>query len=200
MRQSPDLWIVTTDTGEVPAFLPDYAEHHHIESAGADEALIRALAFVPSDHAVIVMEDDDWYAPNHVEVGMMELRSGADFTCGDKTARWHLPTSRWSGWHQPESFIQGTIMIHPRWVSNYTGIIGSWKNGHVPKHVESRYPEATSVGIKGVGHGLPGRAGATNSHKKHHRKVAAMPIDKGYAEFRKAIGDEDAKAYLELLL
>ena len=113
--------------------------------------------------------------------------------------RSHLPAKRWAPPHFPQPLIQGTIGIRPEKVQLYRSIINKWDYAKENKlFKEVRYPGWTTVGIKGVGYGLPGRAGYTNSHNPEHYKVKKLPKDHGLKNFRSYLG-ADAEAYIQLL-
>jgi len=63
----------------------------------------------------------------------------------------------------------------------------------------SFYSAGTCVSIKGVGHGIEGRAGATTKHRANHPKTLKAKRDAGHAIFRSQVGDDDAQAYLDLM-
>lgn len=192
-----DQWLVATDNGDTPE-IPTWAKHEHLPAGGPDSALITMLGRVPDDHAVIVMEDDDWYSPVHVETIVKQIDAGHMLSCQRQAMRFHLPAMRCTELHEQQGFIQGTVGIHPNYVEAYRKMI---ERGDLsaPEHESGRYDEITTIGIKGAGHGLPGRAGFTRSHLPHHRKTTSMLLDPDHRTFRRWLG-ADADDYLRLLL
>lgn len=189
-------WLVATDNGDRPE-IPRWADHFDLTTSGPDAALLAILAKVPADHAVIVFEDDDWYSPTHVATIVSKLSDGHMLACQKQAMRFHLPAMRCTELHDQQGFIQGTVGIHPDFVRQYMKMI---ERGDLTaeEHEGGRYDQITTIGIKGAGHGLPGRAGFTRSHLAHHRKTTSMLLDPDHKTFRTWLG-QDADHYLRLL-
>jgi hypothetical protein len=200
----PSCWIVTTDTGEVPSGLPDFAQHLHVPKqweegpAAARHSLLYALSMVPKGNIVVVMEDDDYYMPTHIERIVQRLEeTKCSVTFGDTVVRFHLPEHRWSGESKGAvDAVEGAVGIASRFVSGFAEAL----RDEMQKSVMGiPYNGFTCVGIKGVGHGLPGRSGATTKHRRDHFKTKRMMRDKGDANFIRILGHENASKYLRLL-
>jgi len=191
----PDVWVITNDVGDPVGDLPGYARLHLIESQGAFHALSAALSFVPSGFDVVVMEDDDWYAPDHVEKAVKQLRHHRIVQVHGEH-RFHLPGQLRikAGSASPIGrFVPGLASF--RWESIDDVIMMLGKNGRSRIH---SYDGGTVVGIKGVGYGLPGRTGATSKHNQRSKKMKRWKPDRDNNGFRSLLG-VDADAYLSLL-
>lgn len=196
-KVQPTRWIVTTDFGDEP-FAPE-AEVYAVPPRRRAHAAIMAahsmafaLSLVGDDSRVVVMEDDDWYGPRYIEHLV-----GADGWCSHQSMvhMYHLPSKRYS---------------LRRYVDPVVGML-SFKAGNVRRIAEWMStvprPPLGSVGvesmmqlvkIKGVGFGLPGRAGATRKHITGHEKIASLEPDPELSLFRNLLGP-DAEDYISLL-
>ena len=193
-RQSitPDQWIVADD-GLEPATLTlgqDHIVRERTVEGGASLALnlLAALEAVRGDW-IVIMEHDDWYAPDHIEAS---LSFDAPATgCG--IARYY--NVRYQGYQVLRS--RGSSLCNTAFSSDLipwmvkaaedalkTGAISVdrnfWRNagGHI-------HDRQTVVGIKG----LPGRRGLGIGHN-----AGGWKLDKGEI-LREWIGD-DAAHYL----
>jgi hypothetical protein len=208
MRQTrqPDLWLVCSDVpGETEySGLPPYAKWlrtprrpewytgpGYLDPAWA---LTWALEQVPPEHAAVIMEDDDLYFAHHCEILMQHVERGSLISYGDEVWKFNLPLQRWS-YRDGCDPTEGCVGIHPTAIRRYNEamrVVPRWD----PK--DGIYRGHTKVDIKGVGYGLPGRAGATNQHVPTHKKARIMRPDPGNQRFRRFAG-ADADAYLSLI-
>ena len=212
----PDRWIVTCDTGEAAPPLPDYASFHqvgaiqpgfdlepptkkvakHNRHKAASWALHEALGHVPADHAVVIMEDDDWYAPEHCERILDEINRGAPGAFGWECWRWNLPAEKMfvDSYTKP---VEGVLGFAPSELTRFRDSLRKTERA-VSGYIA--YAGFSSVGIKGFGDGLVGRAGATFKHSRawvnQHGEV--YKPDPGLRMFRRLLG-EDAEGYIRLL-
>lgn len=207
MRQTrqPDLWIVVTDTGEEIRDLPSFAEFHHVPPMDPSFSgpgylapawsLFFGLGKVPPGYAAVIMEDDDWYARTHCETLMDHIERGSLVSYGNVVWRFHVPAQRWRLLEGKDP-TEGNVGIHPGAISRYiegSKVVPRWD----PK--DGIYQGYTKVDIKGVGHGLPGRSGATNHHITDHKKARIMRPDPGNLRMRKILGEADAQDYIRLV-
>lgn len=132
--------------------------------------LLYALPFIQSDW-IIVLEDDDHYAPTHLETLMRQLQSGASIV-GDDTQRYYNVAHRvWrvyqnrgaslcqTGFHRRLLALLTQVLMR-RLTENHYGVDGAFWEA-VPKVEWSLEPHQTVVGIKG----LPGRKGLGVGHR-----------------------------------
>lgn len=204
----PDCWVVTTDTGESIDGLPSYAKFHHVPPttrfsdlpvAGARRSLDYALAMVPPGHAVVVIEDDDWYGADYAK-HMMEALARHPAAQIDRLPRFILPAKKWSMGHtaSPDQsrVVPGIFACRPDMIPTFRASLETEPYGRFPIHF---FQSTETVSIKGVGFGLPGRTGATTKHQPNHIKTLKANDDPDHKLFRAALGDEDAESYLCLL-
>jgi len=203
----PDAWIVTTDCSDAPD-IPAWATLLRVPPEPKDEmvgpvetamwALTCALANVPPDHAVVIMEDDDWYSATHVATAVEQLCKHSIAQLGELW-RFHLPASR-AAKGVPASpdqrqFVPGVASFRHSEIPTICRVIRTPSPWYAGIHF---YDADTCVSIKGVGFGLPGRCGATRKHIPDHRKTLRARPDPGHRMFRKKVGP-DAASYLSLL-
>ena len=202
-----DAWVVTTDTGEKPA-IPDWANFvsvpplpdtwSHLPCAGAAFALSTALTHLPSGHAVVVMEDDDWYSAEHIRRACIEL-DRHEIVQLSNLYRWHLPEARYMhgvlGGPTQSLMVPGITSFRSSAIESVRDALQYEPFGKLPIHF---YDGGTCVSIKGVGYGLPGRAGATRKHLPHHHKTRKGALDIGLTRFR-SMTFPDGESYVHLL-
>lgn len=201
MRQTVpvDHWIVATDNGEVIEDLPPMAQHHHVTPAldaptldwKPNSSLQQALALVPKDHAAVVFEDDDWYGRTHVQVCMRGIADGHLVSYGARVVQFNVPLATWRMHKEPPP-SEGRVCIHPDGIERYAHSLLNRPLWSGP--TDGRHADITTAGIKGVGFGLPGRAGATIPHFQ----ASHWAPDPGHKMMRRLLG-EDALAYTALL-
>lgn len=214
----PDVWVVSTDTGEVVPDLPSNAifvqvgpvadgfGHLPGDATTRDKtkierrrragwALHEALGAVPDDCMAIPFEDDDWYGASHIERLAAGIESGARLCCGDTLVRYHLPTMRWFECSQ-DAVVEGACAIAPAALAEFRSSFG--RDGR-PTGGLVQYRGWTTLGMKGVGHGIAGREGATGKHSPSHALGAKYRSDTSYRWLIEKIGAEDAAAYISLL-
>jgi hypothetical protein len=200
--RQPDLWIVAVDTDEpmpdvdatmlrIPK-MPDGWKHRF---GPASWALGQVMRSAPDDMAIVVMEDDDYYMPSHIETIERHLSPERPMTFGDTELRFNLPASRWQQL-ATRGAVEGVVGLLPSYRDHFIKTLESPKRW---LKQEWSYPGYTSIGIKGVGFGLPGRAGVTRKHITNHFKVTKkMRPDPDHTIFRKHLG-QHADDYLRLL-
>lgn len=163
--------------------------------------LAHALSLVPPEHHVVVMEDDDWYSPDHCSNLLSELEGGARLSAPHWTRRCNVPAMRVNRKHSPTPG-PGMVSIHKDYVSRYAELVNQSDSGDRVAWIESNlkpHRPSTVVGIKGIGFGLPGLKGKTIKHHPASEIVRRWEPDPDYRVFRSWVGDEDAHAYLRLL-
>jgi len=204
LRQTvqPTRWVVTTDCDDLPhapeaEVIQIPKDYVHPPCDNVSPAL-RALSFgiqqMDDDSHVVVFEDDDWYGPRYVETLL-----AADHWCPyqENIGQFHLPTSKFNYSLYTAGPVEGMLCFSP---GNRDRIL-NWLMTHPrpPLLKSKRVPMCQLVQVKGVGYGLPGRAGQTHKHVTNHRKVKIMQPDPDHRKFRSLVGEEDAQAYLSLL-
>lgn len=179
------------------------AQHIVHEQSGAVFAVLAsALGIAPEGYHVVIMEDDDWYGPEHVETLVEHLeRTGEVLASSRDVRRVNVPASRWN---VAQSLTPGPGMtaVHADYVSTYAAIVQAnqeygdreaWKKtGLLPSC------PSTSVGIKGAGYGLPGQKGCTKKHHPESQIVRSWNPDPKHAKMREWLGGE-AECYLRLM-
>jgi hypothetical protein len=144
------------------------------------------------------MEDDDYYHHDHVAIACDQLREHRIVQL-QELMRFHLPTARMSkGLIADESalLVPGISSFRYEAIGDVIAALQTEPFGRLPIH---HYSDNTVASIKGVGHGLPGRAGATTKHRADHPKVRYSKRDVDHREFRQLLGEEHARMYLSLL-
>lgn len=206
MRQTlqPDHWLVVSDAGDTITDLPSFSEFRAVPPRPdwytgpgyLDPAwsLTWALGQVPKGNAAIIMEDDDLYFPHHCATLMKHVEAGSLVSYGDIVWKFNLPAARVQQRPGVDP-TEGCVGIHPDAVQRYIDAMRAHPRWD-PK--DGIYKGFTKLDIKGVGFGLPGRAGTTNAHNPDHKKARIMRPDPGHRMFRKLAG-KDADAYLSLL-
>jgi hypothetical protein len=210
MRQTrmPDRWIVSTDIGGFDSKLPEFASHYTHDPQVEQEPnphrrahfhLASALKCVPPDHAAVIMEDDDWYGPDHIETLVEHLeRSDCRIASHRLTRFYHVPERRYLIRPSEGRSDIGIVMLSPEAIPWYVkGLIetGAQNEYYLLSRLQSAC-KSTSVGIKGAGFGLPGRAGASSKHQRA-KALRIMQADPGAKMFREWLGP-DAQPYLDL--
>lgn len=192
----PDRWLVC-DGGEVPAALTMDQEHHHVaRPVGAENFasnVLQGLALVDAG-AVIFMEDDDWYAPNHIETCMEALKYQPAYG-SDRLWYFNVRHKAWVQWRNHGASLAQTAFRaalieqaveatkQALWAGDYTIDGRFWKS--MTKYANGKH---TSIGIKG----LPGAKGLGQGHRVDVR----WNRDPQCVKLREWIG-EDADAYLQ---
>lgn len=196
----PDEWIVADD-GNVPATLSMGQLHvvrHRQHDGGKSLAgnMLAALERVTGD-VVVVVEHDDWYSPNHIEVCVGRLKA-ANAT-GAQTQRYYNVEHRcWIVMQNIGSALCNTAfradlvpaMRAAAERAFQRGAIGVdrlfWDSVHKGKDV---HRVETVVGIKG----LPGRKGLGMGHRPKDRP-SRWTADPDLRQLRAWVGD-DVEAY-----
>lgn len=209
MRQTlqPEVWIVTTDTGEKLSGLPPFAVQHEVGKVPdsyvtalsyrqANWALYSACKLVPEGLAMVVFEDDDWYHQDHARLGMEFMeRTHRPLAFPKQRLCAHIPVQRWTKVqdraHAWEMCHQVSAKFLPFWreeIMQY-GMLSP---------IECFYDGLTCAEIKGVGFGLPGRTGVTVRHNPVSNKIRKLWPDPGWRELRAVLG-ADLDLYTRLL-
>ena len=209
-RCKPDLWIVNSPkhlnlpTGTVQTCF----DPHAIEGATMTEKIHRTLAkilkYVPADHHVVIMEDDDWYEPMYVKGLTEALSDRIELSACTYDVRYNLPARSYCyASHAINGAAAGCVAIHSKAISTYAKhLAGSHGADHTAWQlmrsalVLDIYPR---VSIKGVGFGLPGKQGATTKHDPESQKVQGWIPDPHLLKFRELLGT-DAHYYEKLAL
>jgi hypothetical protein len=137
-----------------------------------------------------VFEDDDWYSADHAATCLQRIGEGHDVVYSRNWFRYHVPLRRWSVKSKPVPG-EGRVGLAPRAVQFYRRSL--LNRPLYPGTTDGRYDRLTSVGIKGAGHGLPGRGGATDLHW-----LSWGEQDPGLVKLRALLG-ADADDYLRLV-
>lgn len=209
-RCKPDVWLVGYDDG-VPPDVPDgtllapYSNNHYArtETTRAHRGLSHVLMNVPRDHHVFIMEDDDYYPEHYIWPLYDLLQSGCPLAGPALEVRYHLPQQRFMtlthGNRQPPA--AGATAVHADFLGRYSvALLGP----HGADHRAWRLIEGgrltvdtKRISIKGVGYGLPGRAGATSKHEPTG-KIDTWFGDTNYEMFRNLLNG-DADDYISLI-
>jgi len=201
--RQPDEWIVA-DGGQTPAVCTMGQRHrHHARPAGATNFamnLLGALEWVTGT-VVIVAEDDDWYAANHIETLVAQLARPGVLIAGDDQQRYYnVPHRKWRLFNNKGASLCQTGMaraVLPAFTTAIEkclraktyGIDGAlWASQ--PDRARSLVRASTVLGIKG----LPGQVGLGIGH----RPLAGWTSDPQGARLRAWIG-ADAEWYLDRL-
>lgn len=191
----PDQWIVADD-GTIPAPLTLGQQHLRSESRrGADSLahnIISACGAAKGD-IVLVMEDDDYYFPNHIEVCLKYLKH-ADAAGCDRMRYYNIKLRAWM-----DLLNTGSALCNTAFRSNCLSLLVTAarmalhrKVYHIDRFfwqgVRQRavHKEATVVGMKG----LPGTVGLGIGHRDNNRWVR----DPSFKKLREWIG-EDVNCY-----
>lgn len=193
----PDLWLVKTSKPEDVGELPPWAKLLTWEAMGPFPNLVRTLRHVPKDHHVVIMEDDDWYGPKHIET-LTDFRGGRLSAAVSQT-RYNVPARKWNS-KDPPYGGPGQVAIHADLVQHYADCLTDSVGDQIPWREEKIVPvhPTTSVGIKGVGFGLPGLMGKTTKHNPRSAIVEQWIADPEGRKLREWLG-EDADFYLDLV-
>jgi hypothetical protein len=191
-----DQWIVADD-GEQPANLTMGQDHvvRPRQHEGARSLAANMLAALPlvRNGIVIIIEHDDWYAPNHIEVCLQQLRDHS--AVGSRLQRYYnVDNQHFRVMTNIGSALCNTALRAPlipmlaqaaqrAFDRNAIGLDRLFWDS-VGGHVHDIH---TVVGIKG----LPGRVGLGIGHKPPNEKWAHDP---DLAQLREWIGD-DVKYY-----
>jgi Glycosyl transferase family 2 len=173
--RQPDEWIVA-DGGGTPA-VPTMGQVHLYApgvpgAANFRENLLRGLAAVSGD-VVVFVEDDDYYAPRHLERIVAQVTAPGVGIAGDDQQRYYnLPQRCWRVFQNRGAslcqtairrdaipFLERAIRYASRIGGGY-GVDGAlWED--IPAEFKSLERTQTVTGIKG----LPGRSGLGIGHR-----------------------------------
>lgn len=192
----PDEWIIA-DGGEVPVTCSMGQKHiHQPKPSGAENFLNNLLAGIEEvrGDVVVIVEDDDWYAPTHLESMVADLANvGA---AGDDSQRYYNVHHRcWRVFQNKGASLCQTAMrrdLLPKFKDAITRALAVsrffvdylfWES--VPVEQKRLRRMDTVVGIKG----LPGRPGLGIGHRPSGAQWRADPEMVKLAEW---IGDDVA--------
>jgi hypothetical protein len=193
----PHEWIVA-DGGERPIQCTMGQVHlHEARPPGAanfTRNLLRAIKRVSGD-VVIIVEDDDYYSPTHIETSLAQL-NGKALLAGDDAQRyynvehrcWRIFANRGASLCQTamrrELLPRLDYVLHACLLSAQYGVDAMlW--ARTPSAEKSLRRSDTVVGIKG----LPGRAGLGIGHRPVGSKWYADP---GLSKLQSWIGPDAA--------
>lgn len=180
----PRQWVVVDD-GQIPLsdqmHIPDWITYTHRPRHPMDPPhtlsvnMLAALEHINQD-CVLVMEDDDWYAPLYAEFMLPHLDS-ADLVGLNKIRYYHLQASMWKTGTPPRhtAFAQSAFRRGHAWdhlaavcQTNFTeirekGVLDRhwWHTFEGKKHLIEEHP-CLHVGFKGVF----GRPGLADGHRR----------------------------------
>ena len=186
--RTPDLWIVSDDSEE-------RTKHN---KRGLAKNMVRALKRVPEGYDIVVMEDDDWYPPEYVEV-MARALDGSDGLVGPThISHYHVGGRRWMENEAPiKKGVKHTALA-------FTGIPAHQKDqaARLFKRVKGgaclplwkAIGGDLALGCLGIGiKGIPG-SGVSAKHRLEGSASAGWTKDPDMSKLREWIG-EDAKEY-----
>lgn len=198
--RQPDEWIVA-DGGRTPALCTMGQRHRHrARPSGITNFamnLLGALEWV-TGNLVIVAEDDDWYAPTHLDTLVSQLTRPGVLIAGDDQQRyynvaqrkWRLFNNRGASLCQTgmsAALIPTLQRVIQRCMRTRSYGIDATLWQSQPGHVRSLIRSSTVLGIKG----LPGQAGLGIGH----RPQQGWTSDPHGEQLHRWIG-ADADAYL----
>lgn len=192
-------WIVA-DGGETPAPCSMGQVHlHQPRPPGVENFIGNLLAGLhrATGDVIAFIEDDDWYAPTHLEQLVRQLHDEPRaIAAGDDDQRYYnVATRQWRTWKNVGACLCQTMMRR-EWASRFEqvaqtclarssyGVDGNFWRG-IPLARRSIVKAHTVVGIKG----LPGRHGLGVGH----RPDAKWTDDPNWTQLRAWIGDDSAQ-------
>lgn len=167
MRQTrtPDLWIVNNDTDD-PLTLertPFETKATEFRWSGSFLFLLQdLLAEVPPDHAVVWIEDDDWYAADYIQTIVDSLSEKHPAAGNSMEPRYCLPARKWriKMKHYPNC---GNTALHPSAIRSYSEMLSTekqqpWIDWWRQIRGTTNATPMQRIAMKGVGYGsMPGR-------------------------------------------
>jgi glycosyltransferase involved in cell wall biosynthesis len=192
----PDEWIVA-DGGSNPAPITMRQMHlYDPRPAGAENFahnLLNALACA-SGEAIVFIEDDDWYAPDHIERTVAALQRPGALLSGDDSQRYYNVAHRcWrtfqnvgasmcqTGMRRAAIEIMRSVIMQCLQRRSYGIDTNLWRA--VPTSRWALTGAFTALGIKG----LPGQAGLGIGHRPAGNKWNRDP---DLIELRRLIGTD----------
>lgn len=196
----PDEWIVADD-GETPATLTMGQVHivrkrQHEGGRSLASNMLAALEVATGD-LIIIIEHDDWYAPDHIETCVQRLKAGG--ATGSINQRYYNVE------HRSYRLMKniGSALCNTAFTSDHKkgmkrAAEKAFRDGRIcvdryfwdalPRSYWDIHSVDTVVGIKG----LPGRKGLGLGHRPDHRWT-----DDDGTVLRQWVGD-DADEYLKI--
>jgi hypothetical protein len=151
-------------------------------------------------HALLIVEDDDWYAPNYVST-MLERLKEHDMVGEKRTIHYHIRKAQFFVVKKHYASLASTCFtgrkafdrLYEQCNKRNTPDLDSylWKKSDIAKKLYDPTCRPLIVQIKG----MPGRRGHTKSHVKDHRYRA----DNNHARLREWLAD-DMCVYEEFVL
>ena len=210
----PDQWIVVDDGRQPmdPSVLPPFALYLRREPGPKDPRhtvtvnIAQALPHIAGEK-ILILEDDEYYAPGYVEA-MARALEGHDIVGLGDSKYYHLPSGGWERWGNMDHASLAQTGIRDSLLGVFAGCVAQgmekyWLDDRLWKHVQANrsgvrilvfadHEESLYVGMKG----LPGRNGICVGHNPGtYRKH----VDgEGRPQLRAWI-PKDWPVYLELL-
>lgn len=218
--RQPDMWVVIDDgcsivhaiasPREVVTLLPPMEGHslsrNLLAAIGLTEGLMGS-----EEYAVVMIEDDDYYAPNHIETVVGWLEDGHDIVGAGSGDYYHLAVA---GWRTLDISVKYASLCRTAFRSKVIPYFRKsclerpegrgidmvfwdkcWSDRQINQKV-FKVHRHTCVSIKG----MPGRQGIGALWKTHGVDgTAKYETDaKHYSKLRELVG-QDAQAYIELI-
>jgi len=198
----PDEWIVA-DGGLVPVACSQGQVHLHAAApAGAQNFLANLLRGLDRARGDLIVwwEDDDWYAPTHLDTVCRQFTPGVQAAGDDLQQYYHVARRLFRTFHNRGASLCQTAFTREaapifrasvdrcRRLNTYGVDGGFW--AAVPAHAQALRRTQTVIGIKG----LPGQAGLGIGHRPAPTQWSADP---DLVQLRAWIGD-DADVYAAL--
>lgn len=191
----PDEWIVA-DGGQTQAALTMGQTHIHVPAAPGfanfANNILRALEAATGD-VIVVVEDDDWYSPNHIEQSVRYLASHK--ATGSRTLRYFNVEHRcWIKMHNIGAALCQTAFRSELIPAMQSAARAALRCGDF--QIDGRFWRSaphdglhdlmTVIGIKG----LPGTAGLGIGHRPNTSARRRWRPDPGFAQLREWTGDD----------
>lgn len=209
-----NAWIVASDVNDPLSEAPSWATKVYVKESNsidfvkkAHRALLAALKYVPKDHHAVIIEDDDWYPKNYLQVMSHYLNQGSQICGCLYDRRYNIPGRLWNA-DVPSAIADasklkcnaGCTAINSSAIDKYIDLLNRSSNAEseaweIMDGVKQN--EALRVAIKGVGFGLPGRRGATSKHNPKFASMRKWNTDPNLSKLIEWIGD-DAFSYVNL--
>lgn len=204
----PDLWLIVTDTSEPTTGidLPDFARHIDLSARElrlietfdpSNRSLAIASGIVPTDHATIIMEDDDYYPRDYVERQLRAIYKLGEVVGDRIDHRYHIGTKQYFVRKKPipnlgcMAFAPYFVRYLREWLCDPFSSRDFWCKFRCDFSTG-----ALRYSIKGAGYSMPGRAGMT--HDPNNKALLKWQTDTtSYGMLRKWLGS-DADAYITL--
>ena len=199
--RQPDEWIVANGANAPAILRAGQIELHNPHPPGARNLAnnLRAALEAATGDVVIICEDDDYYAPNHIEVMAAALENARVAGC-PSLKYFNVAHRCWiemrnkgsalcqTGFQRQLAPLMISIATQCYRTSTYSIDQQFWQL----TQATAALPQ-TVIGIKG----LPGTAGLGVGHRPNDPKRQWIS-DPTFAKLREWLGDEQARAYTAL--